>query len=295
MKLTELSNPTDIHTDFVYFSKFDRTRQYKNKNDGKFLRCTLRPDNEYMFSYDDYTYKQNLGASVALSIFKTVLYDIKTYVIDKNEQCIYFTADSYETSRIKLYNTLAKMLMKFGYIRIETYQDIKHYFENPEFIYDKLDNNEYVHYMFVKKDSNIIPLDEVRNPSKPSDKFRLVKSDMDDGNGMYVYITNDQNEDGQRDKLSIVFSKFYDSVDILFEINQEMAQSPQYAHLAMAVFQTVLYQVIQYANKYNPKILKFSASPTEPTRVSLYKRICKNITGYNVEELHGNFILTREE
>lgn len=166
MKLQELSNPTDIHSDFILVDNTGAVRKYKNKNDGKLLICRMGTDYDYMFSYDDYTYKQNLGASTALSVFKTVLYDIKTYVIDKKERCIYFTADSYETSRIKLYNALSKMMSKFGYTRIETYKDIKLYFEDPDTIYEKLDDTDYIHYLFVKKNSNIIPLEEVRNPSK---------------------------------------------------------------------------------------------------------------------------------
>jgi hypothetical protein len=106
----------------------------------------------------------------------------------------------------------------------------------------------------------------------------------------------DKNIDGSYDELYIIFSNSNDnSVTILFVLNMELVQSPQYAHLAMAVFQTVLYQVTQYANKYKPKVFKFSATSTELSRISLYKRICKNITGYTVEESRGNFILTREE
>lgn len=85
------------------------------------------------------------------------------------------------------------------------------------------------------------------------------------------------------------------SVTITFELNGTDKQSPEYSHLAMPVFQTVMYQVTQYVNKHKPKLIKFNADPTEPTRVSLYKRISKNVAGYSVKEENGMFELSRIE
>ena len=229
--------------------------------------------------------------------------DFNKHIISQNKNLIFWTADKTEKSRLKLYNTLSKLLQNNNYVRITEYDLLKNYLDVESTQYNKLINkirlidkhSDSILYVFVKKNSNIIPLSEVRNPSKPSDKFKLAHtSDFGYSKSYTYYSIHDINSNGDKDILDIGFySNVPSEVTITFELNGTDSQSPEYAHLAMSVFQTVMYEVTKYVNEYQPKIIKFSADPSELSRVSLYKRICKNIAGYSVKEENGVFELTR--
>lgn len=303
MKLQELSNPNAISTNFVLYDEGsaygEDYRIYNNTDNDKKLECYVS-DSQYAFSYDDKIEKSHSEQKEAIRIFKTVLYDFKKYVIDKNVKTIYFSGSTLEPSRIKLYNTLTTLLAKCGYLRILDKSQIRYYFSKHEaygyeIIMDMASSSANVLFLFVKKNSNIIPLDEVRNPSKPSDKFKLAHtSDFGYSKSYTYYSIHDINSEGDKDILDIGFHSGVPSeVTMTFELNGTDEQSPEYAHLAMSVFQTVMYHLNNYIKDYKPKILKFSADTSEPSRVSLYKRICKNIQGYSVKEDSGMFELTR--
>jgi hypothetical protein len=256
-----------------------------------------------VFDYNNETKQQHLGSAEAIAVFKTVLVDVYKYIISENKNLIFWTADKTEQSRLKLYNTLSKLLNNHNYIKITDYDLLKLHIDVESTQYNKITNkirlvnqhNDAILYLFAKKNSNIIPLKEVRNPSKPSDKFRLAHtSDLGYSKSYTYYSKYDINEGGDKDILDIGFhSGGTPQVTITFELNGTDKQSPQYAHLAMPVFQTVMYQVTKYINEYRPMIIKFSADVSESSRVSLYRRICKNIKDYSVEEENGCFSLTK--
>ena len=195
------------------------------------------------------------------------------------------------------------MLQNNNYVRITDYDLLTKYLDVDSTQYNKITNkirlinkhSDSILYVFVKKNSNIFPLEEVRNPSKPSDKFKLAHtSDFGYSKSYTYYSIHDINREGDKDILDIGFHSGVPSeVTMTFELNGTDEQSPEYAHLAMSVFQTVMYHLNNYIKDYKPKILKFSADTSEPSRVSLYKRICKNILGYSVKEDSGMFELTR--
>lgn len=161
MILVELSNPSSVSNKFKLVDIENEMRTYENKINGKKLVCTFF-ENDYLFSYGNTFDVNNVGSEEAITVFKTVLFDVKTYIIEKNINYFYFTAYAKDKSRTKLYNTLAKMAQKTGYVRVENKDGLEKYFdaESVEHYNKVFDNHIGTHtlYMFVKKGSSNIKM-----------------------------------------------------------------------------------------------------------------------------------------
>jgi hypothetical protein len=193
MKLNELSNPTTISDKFELIYERSTLRKYRNMDTGAILSCGVYGPiyTEYIFIYNRRIDMQNhADKSLSLAIFKTVLFDMKKYIFDAGIKLFYFSAEGSDQSRIKLYDTFAKLFHKLGYNRLNI-DDCSDYISGDYLtdamcFFRRIKSDGDRAYVFAKRPKEKI-LSEVKNPSKPSDKFRLVSSDSEPGGETYSY------------------------------------------------------------------------------------------------------------
>jgi hypothetical protein len=211
------------------------------------------------------------GTGNSRKVFGTVIEIVNDYTNKNKPNAIYFTADSNEPSRIKLYDAMILQVSK----------------ALPDYYADRtIDLSSGKAYLLKRKDTNVT---EALDSSYPYE-FK---------NNAYYFVTDAGNDykvefDGTK-KVEVSFV----SRDRAGQIKDTATGSGD----SRKVFGTVINIVKDYVSQHNPEILLFAADSTAPSRVRLYNSLAaqadKALPGYTFVKTLKNamytvFYLTRD-
>ena len=218
------------------------------------------------------------GTGNSRKVFGTVVKIVKDYTDNYKPNTLYFTADSSEPSRIKLYNTMISQADK----------------ALPDYYATKpLDLGNGTAYMLRRKDTTV---NEALDSS-----YEYRGSKQNPGNAFYF-----DTEDGQEYKVEFN-SVIPSDVKVSFYARgqgDEHKIGITGAGNSRKIFGTVIKIVKDYLSKSKPDILSFSASNYEPSRVRLYKTLAsqadKELPNYKFADAFNEggfttYYLTRDE
>jgi predicted nucleotidyltransferase len=217
------------------------------------------------------------GTGNSRKVFGTVIEIVNDYTNKNKPNAIYFTADSNEPSRIKLYDAMILQVSK----------------ALPDYYADRtIDLSSGKAYLLKRKDTNV---NEALDSSYP---YRNSKQNP--GKDFYF-----DTEDGQEYKVEFD-SIWGDDVSVAFSARgqgDEHKTGITGTGNSRKIFGTVIKIVKDYIRKANPEIIAFSANNSEPSRVRLYNMLAsqvnKELPNYNFTDAFSNggfttYYLTRD-
>jgi hypothetical protein len=211
------------------------------------------------------------GTGNSRKVFGTVVKIVKEYLEQHKPNALFFSADSSEPSRIKLYNTLISQVDKV----LPDYHSL-----------NNIDLGSGTAYMLRRKEEQVA---EALDSSYPYE-FK---------NNAYYFITDSGND------YKVMFNGTK-KVEVSFMARGENDQPKDDitgTGDSRKIFGTVINIVKEYVGQHQPDIVMFAANNGEPSRIRLYNMLAsqagKSLPGYNfVKTLKGSlfttFYLTRD-
>lgn len=193
-------------------------------------------------------------------IFGIVVECIHDYIKSQPVEKFWFTADSTEPKRVKLYNAMCSRLQKKIPYTLNTTQET----DNVKYVFDRVAGNKSIDYPTIA----------------PRSKKSTVTELFDRAVDWLWHTTHAGNLSAHAEiegkDVDVTFKvKPNNAVEIDFSVNDEYSATGTGSEVA--IFSAVIQAIVKYITEHQPRLVWFTAVTREPKRVKLYNALSKRI------------------